>query len=394
MKHLTNLKRNGDTKGAAILRILWVLPVIFLFFAATGLKAERKKVTIYENPKPNCEEKVFVKLEKVAEIKDDIDSEDFLVMPWSLVVDAKGNIYVYDYMMGKIYKYDKDLNLVTTFGGKGRGPGEFGSMSGRGTGRVHLCFGPDGNIYAGDKGNRKIVCFDPNGQLVKEIRMDVKPFTEIIPAMDSKGRFYIYGKDDDDGIINVYSPKGERVNRLLDRNLLPFAMFKQFRRKLMQTFYYETSRTTISHAMVKGDRLIVYSKLSGSYFLLKENKVIKSKKLWPKKALQWYKDMFIETLQDHHPQYEGFHPYFTQLTIDQDDERFFYQYFGQPNNSKNSYMYKFDLNGNLDKVFYYEEPHEGYLTKVMAKRNGLFYAIGPNKEQNKTIMIFKEVVKK
>lgn len=142
---------------------------IFCLYSAAG------DITIFKDPKPTCEEKVYVQLQKTGELVDTLDSNYFLVSPWSLTADCSGNIYVFDSMMGKIYKYGKDLKLLRTFGGKGTGPGEFATSVGRGGGYIYLYL-QENFLYAGDRMNKKIICFDTSGKMVKEHKMKVKPF--------------------------------------------------------------------------------------------------------------------------------------------------------------------------------------------------------------------------
>ena len=64
----------------------------------------------------------------------------------------------------QIHCVDRINGNVTVFGGEGRGPGEFASLSGIGRSR-------DGHVVAMDIGEDRLTFFSPNGMLVSETRL-------------------------------------------------------------------------------------------------------------------------------------------------------------------------------------------------------------------------------
>ena len=89
--------------------------------------------------------------------------------PTDVTWDPAGNSYVSDgYVNARIAKFDKDGNWVKSWGEKGKGPGQFDL--------VHsIAADAEGNIYVGDRNNRRIQVFDGEGALKREIKIDV-PF--------------------------------------------------------------------------------------------------------------------------------------------------------------------------------------------------------------------------
>lgn len=81
--------------------------------------------------------------------------------------------------------------------------------------------------------------------------------------------------------------------------------------------------------------------------------------------------------------------YFSRLIPDKDNEKYFYLNFGKPLDSERTLLYKFDLEGRLQEVLFIKEDKNQY-TKVLYKKNNLFYAIGNNEEDEKTIILYKE----
>jgi hypothetical protein len=145
--------------------------------------------------------------------------------------------------------------------------------------------------------------------------------------------------------------------------------------------------------MISRDRLLVYFKVSGSFYIVQNNIITKSLKLWPRKALQFYKVNFKDALE-RDEELEGFFPFFQKFIVDRDDEKYFYLHFGKPIGENKTYLYKFDLDGNLIKVLYIEEISEDAYTMFWYKKNGLFYAAGSNKDGNETIFTYKEEAKR
>lgn len=355
----------------------------------------RKKIPdvhVYKKPQPTCVEKNYVELKKVKEVEEDLDAPAFLVKPCSIVADGDGNVFVMDLMFRKIYKYDKDLNFVKSFGGKGRGPAEFGDGLGGGTGMIQLYLSSDNLIYAGDRAGRKIICFDTDGNLVKEFRLNVKGFPFIFPKMDDKGNFYIHSRNNH--VIDVYKRSGELKNSLLPQKILASGLFYKLRRPLNQLGVYgETSPDNCGFECLSDGRIIVLAKFSGIIYFLEDGKLTQ-KKFWPKHLLETYKKEFKEARGDEDSKYEGLISFYERLILDKDNEAFFYLPYGGVGKEIRSFIYQFDFNGGLKNVYFLVEPVKGYFTRFYYKRNGLFYCIGSDNNYNKTLKIYKEVEKK
>ena len=98
--------------------------------------------------------------------------------PTDVTWDPQGNIYISDgYVNARVAKYDKNGDWVKSWG-HGKGPGEF---------TVHsIAADAQGLIYVGDRNNRRIQVFDGDGNLKREIKIDV-PFDENAkPAIGNK----------------------------------------------------------------------------------------------------------------------------------------------------------------------------------------------------------------
>src|SRR5258708_664644 len=83
--------------------------------------------------------------------------------------DPAGNAYISDgYINSRVAKVDKNGNWLKSFGEPGSQPGQLNTPH-------SIAADAKGNIYVADRGNRRIQVFDGEGQVLREIRIDV-PF--------------------------------------------------------------------------------------------------------------------------------------------------------------------------------------------------------------------------
>jgi sugar lactone lactonase YvrE len=100
--------------------------------------------------------------------------------PTDVTWDPEGNIYISDgYVNSRIAKYDASGDWIKSWGQRGKEPGEFNL--------VHtIAADAQGNIYAGDRNNRRIQVFDRDGTFLREIRIDVPFDADARPAIGNK----------------------------------------------------------------------------------------------------------------------------------------------------------------------------------------------------------------
>ncbi len=91
--------------------------------------------------------------------------------PADIAWDKDGNIFVADgYGNSRVVKIDKNGRWMKTWGERGSAPGQFNILH-------TIASDKNNNIYIGDRTNRRIQVFDPDGNAVRIITIDV-PYTK------------------------------------------------------------------------------------------------------------------------------------------------------------------------------------------------------------------------
>ena len=89
--------------------------------------------------------------------------------PTDVAWDLAGNTFIADgYTNSRVVKVDKNGRWTKTWGERGAQPGQFNTLH-------TIANDAKGNIYVGDRGNRRIQVFDPEGALLRVMTIDV-PF--------------------------------------------------------------------------------------------------------------------------------------------------------------------------------------------------------------------------
>jgi len=102
--------------------------------------------------------------------------------PTDVAFDTDGNIYISDgYINSRVAKFTKDGDWVASLGEPGGG--KLGSLNTPHT----IANDAKGNIYVGDRGNRRIQVIDPKtNQFVREIKIDAPVPADAMPWMGAK----------------------------------------------------------------------------------------------------------------------------------------------------------------------------------------------------------------
>jgi hypothetical protein len=100
--------------------------------------------------------------------------------PTDVTWDTQDNIFISDgYINSRVAKFDKNGMWVKQWGAPGKGPSEFNTPH-------SIAADAKGNIFVADRGNRRIQVFDPDGNLQREITIDVPVPPDVQPWMGAK----------------------------------------------------------------------------------------------------------------------------------------------------------------------------------------------------------------
>lgn len=88
--------------------------------------------------------------------------------PWGVAVNASGQIFVADTWNGRIQVFDAEGRFVTKWGAFSSTGGELTDANAL-FGPRGLAIGSDGNLLVADTGNKRIIKFTPDGQVVQQV---------------------------------------------------------------------------------------------------------------------------------------------------------------------------------------------------------------------------------
>jgi hypothetical protein len=100
--------------------------------------------------------------------------------PTDVTWDRNGSIFISDgYINSRVAKFDKNGHWVKQWGSAGASPGEFNTPHSLATDNAN-------NIYVGDRGNRRIQVFNPDGDYLRDIKIDVAVPDDAQPWMGER----------------------------------------------------------------------------------------------------------------------------------------------------------------------------------------------------------------
>ncbi len=332
------------------------------------------EIEVIKNPRPTCVEKNYSSLVLAKTILE-IDEKTFLLQAVRMTADGRGNIYVYDNLQCKIFKFNKNNEFVKAFGEKGKGPGALSS----GPNLVTIYYGKDDRLYAYSSIKGEIMSFTADGKHIKNYNL--KPWRICRPMVDSKR--HVYFPSAQDGMIDVVDGEMNVKTTLLSD--------KEYHRCLFiePNFYF--SRTEIfpnffntNVNFLSDSKIVIYNRNTSTIYLLDKNhKLVKKANLWPQKALESYRSR-LAAFQVEEDFENSWVSLFHLPFIDEDNKNILY--LQTITDEFKVLLYAFNLDGHLVKVLKFEE--DGFV-RFQLKINNLFYGTGSEGE----IKIYKEVRK-
>jgi sugar lactone lactonase YvrE len=94
--------------------------------------------------------------------------------------DKAGDTFISDgYINSRVAKVDKDGNWLTSWGERGKEPGQFNTPH-------SIAVDANDNVYVADRGNHRIQVFDKDGKFLRQIVIDVPVPPDAKPAIGNK----------------------------------------------------------------------------------------------------------------------------------------------------------------------------------------------------------------
>ena len=134
---------------------------------------------------------------------------DTLECPNGLAVNNKGQLFVVDRDICKVFVYSEDGEIQYSFGSRGSDPGEFDYPT-------CICIGQDGLVYVGDFKTCCVSVFQQNGQFVQEFGEDVLIAPYTIASFED-GHIVVVSPAANR--LSIFTPSGECVHEVKDVGL-------------------------------------------------------------------------------------------------------------------------------------------------------------------------------
>ncbi len=149
--------------------LIYLFVILFLYscnkseYKVKSKEIDFKSISITKNKTKNILDIGKIKKAVKLETKDNslIGNID------KLICDKNGDFYIADYYSSKkVFCFNKKGNFIRSYGKIGQGPGEYNSIEG-------FALDSESNLFL--LGNYKLIKFDKNGKLLKEIRIEYFP---------------------------------------------------------------------------------------------------------------------------------------------------------------------------------------------------------------------------
>ncbi len=134
--------------------------------------------------------------------------------PTDVAWDAAGTSYISDgYGNSRVAKVDKEGNWVASWGQKGAAPGEFNTLH-------SIATDARGNVYVGDRGNKRIQVFDGDGKFLRAFTNVEAPWAicitpgpnQVLYTSDApSGK--VYKLDLNGGILGTFGKFGKQTGQ-------------------------------------------------------------------------------------------------------------------------------------------------------------------------------------
>jgi len=217
----------------------------------------------------------------------------------------------------------------------------------------------EGNLYIYDSLQTKIFKLNKNLKLVK--------------GFGSKGRGpgdFIIPSSSDDNSLNLYSKDLNIKKVLIKRKSFDKFLFYKPGYLIIEIVRRPDYETNLFYRLSDDNKLIVIIGNDMTYFLFKDFKLIRKRKILPALILDDFKKYATKNLVNTDDTYG---PLISRCFFDSDDSNFFYLQFFRDEKKGWDILYKFSTKGDLIKVLYIKANEKNVYSRFLLKRNNIFY---------------------
>lgn len=346
-----------------------------------GPSKSGREIICIKDPQPTHIEKkeLLVELDMAFEIPPDIDGEHFMVRPWFITADNQRNFWTMDIRLKKLFGFKANGEFLNSFGAQGVGPGEFGPHS---INEINISY--DGLLNVSDNVLRRLTRFTMDGKFVSDFKIPANNLNITFkPVVSREGDIFVrMGRLSTLDVYNINQPGNSPKYRLLGPDEFHRSLVVKLR-DIDYNHWTDCHSYNVDYDLLPDGRLVVFLTNTATLYIYKGAKLEKKFDLWPKWVLDQYKEFTPRKLKEMPDNGIFAYGLFMNFFIDQDDYKHIYLPRGlkEPHNSEKaySYIYKFDLEGNLVNIYFSKESG-----MFRMKKNNRFYAL-----RRDSVQVFK-----
>jgi len=191
------------------MRVIILLVIFSLVSTLLGISNPSEDIKEIENISPAFGTLKLELEEKIIIEESDKEGNYIFGTVSDIAIDSSESIYLLDFQLRKISKFDKEGRFVKTIGKVGQGPGEFSFP-------LKLFIDEKNNLYVNDQG-RAIIIYDKDGNFKSILKLN-KPISDFY--VDEKNCIYTFTREfSESGILKVFvkiDKEGNELKRIAD----------------------------------------------------------------------------------------------------------------------------------------------------------------------------------
>jgi len=297
-------------------------------------------------------------------------NEDSLITPWQIELSQDNRIFVLDIQTNHVHVFDQDGNLDLSFGGRGRGPGEF-------IGARYLQLSED-QVYVIDIDLLRINIFNHGGDFLKAIQFDTGLFRRFVTVVDEE-TYFAAAMGKDGKLIRKVSTGSDSAfffGEAMGEEYQPRDMDLE-RRKLQQGEIPDLFKNEITLYYSNGYLYVYLDAYSRLQKYSTEGSLV-----WDRPIILPVNQIIFENVvkRAQEPGPPGSVPSLQYITSMKVYDEFAYLFWVPVDNYPRQ-LVQTDVNGNVNLIYHIPEPEPMFSDFAISSENNLLYLIAPETGQ-------------